>query len=578
MAPVIDLNKVIDTLVVSRLIKYQREGGHSLEAYGEKFGVKKIGSGIEDFSVFTDELLQRCISDTEINLRVYNYLKRWIYDPRFKSALRTEHELERLCSELHDNGFPFDKAGAEALACSLRDRLGPIDSAIRHAFPPRARAIREVTPVLTQKGTLSLKDFRFLGPEPDLSQFNGGPFTRIEFEDFNPLSPKQVVTRLNEAGWKPTEKTKGHLEFLKTLRKNSKPQYEKSVISKENLKDKDSLEKKLQNFAQYGWKISEENLNTLPDSAPEGARKLREKITLESRLSDIKEWLSLYNETTGAIHGDFFSIGAWTQRMAHSSPNTANIPVPQHKDNETEFEKLINEINLAMRGLFHAMLGNILVGVDADGIQMRIFAHYVNDERLIKALISGKKEDGSDIHSVHQRALGSDICRSRDAAKTFIYAWLLGAGIGKVSQILECSHSAAAQAVDNFLNFYPGLLELKRSRIPEDAARGYFTGLDGRLVACDNSHLMLAGYLQNGEKIIMARAANRWNKILKKEGIPFWFRNFVHDEHQTETIPEYKNFVASTMIESIVIQGEELNMNCPLAANAKFGLTWAETH
>src|SRR5690606_5104695 len=129
--------------------------------------------------------------------------------------------------------------------------------------------------------------------------------------------------------------------------------------------------------------------------------------------------------------------------------------------------------------------GNRLVGVDADGIQMRIFAHYTGDEKLINALLNGKKEDGTDIHSINREGLGH-VCRSRDVAKTFIYAWLLGAGSSKISEILECSFSEARGAIDSFLASYPGLRSLKKEQIPSDAARGYFQGLDGRYVAVEN--------------------------------------------------------------------------------------------
>src|SRR5690606_27859221 len=125
--------------------------------------------------------------------------------------------------------------------------------------------------------------------------------------------------------------------------------------------------------------------------------------------------------------------------------------------------------------LWRARPGHRLIGTDADGLQMRIFAHYVNDEELINALIRGSKEDKTDIHSVHERKLGQP-CKSRDAAKTFIYAWLLGAGLGKVSEILECSMAEARSAVESFIKSYPLLSWLKKEQIPADASRGYFVG------------------------------------------------------------------------------------------------------
>jgi DNA polymerase I-like protein with 3'-5' exonuclease and polymerase domains len=211
---------------------------------------------------------------------------------------------------------------------------------------------------------------------------------------------------------------------------------------------------------------------------------------------------------------------------------------------------------------------------------MRVFAHYVNDPKMIDAIVKGDKSDGTEIHSLHRRALGELICKSRDVAKTFIYAWLLGAAIPKISEILECSLPDAKKANNGFLELYPGLQELKDKRIPADAHRGYFTGLDGRLVVCPDEHRVLAGYLQNGEKIIMARACLEWHNRLIKEKVPFEFINFVHDEWQT-LVPdddETANYVARCQQEAIENQAQQLGLNLPLAANSNFGYSWAETH
>src|SRR6185503_4103261 len=105
--------------------------------------------------------------------------------------------------------------------------------------------------------------------------------------------------------------------------------------------------------------------------------------------------------------------------------------------------------------------------------------------------------------------------------------------VGKVAEILECPTPAAKRAIDSFLSFYPGLLELKRSRIPADAERGYFVGLDGRLVMCDDPHYVLAGYLQNGEVIIMKRAQRIWERTLQEQGIYYKLHTWPHDEWQT---------------------------------------------
>jgi DNA polymerase-1 len=558
-------NFILDTLVLSRLFNYGLRGGHSLEAWGIRIGSHKQHADMTDFSTFTPAMLERCRSDVEVNAAIFfTRFKRFCDDPAWHDSILLEHFVASITVEMHDNGFPFATAAAEELYAELATRVAEIDKLLLVGFPPRCRPIKDLTPRLTQKGTLNAQDFRWWkGSEAigiasnDLSVFTGGPFTVIEYEEFNAGSPSQIVERMNEFGWKPTEKTKGHIAALK---------------------DKSTPKARLEEYSRTGWRVCEENLKTLPDSAPEAAHRLAERLTLASRLSDLDEWLALVGED-GRIHGSFQPIGAWTHRLSHARPNLANIPVAKPSEKDSAFQKYINEINSRMRALFEAPPGWRLIGTDADGIQMRIFAHLVNDPRLIDAIVHGDKKKGTDIHSLHRSLLG-DVCKSRDTAKTFIYAWLLGAGFGKVAEILECAFNEAKTAVGRFIDAYPGLATLKKKKIPEDAANGFFVGLDGRKVMCDDAHLMLAGYLQNGEKVIMARALRTWYKRLRSEGIVFQLVNWVHDEWQTlvHDLRAVVDYTKSVQCESFVIVGEQLNMNLPLAGDSKDGYTWKETH
>jgi DNA polymerase-1 len=203
----------------------------------------------------------------------------------------------------------------------------------------------------------------------------------------------------------------------------------------------------------------------------------------------------------------------------------------------------------------------------------------MNDARFTESLLSGKKEDKTDPHSMNQKALGS-VCQTRDDAKTFIYAFLLGASIPKVAEILQCSNKEASQAVSNFLAALPGLKKLKDWTIPNDARRGYFIGLDGRKVKCTSEHHMLAGYLQNGEAVIMKHANILWRTRAKAEGIIFKQVNFVHDEWQTECYgtKEQAERLGEIQRQAIEDVGKELEVFCPLAGNTKVGKTWLQTH
>lgn len=574
----IDPKCVIDTLVVSRLLDTNIEGGHSLAAWGERLGFPK--GDFKDFSQFSQEMLDYCIQDTLVTLKLFEHFKAYIYSPLWKKSLRVEHDMVLVCNDLKTNGFHFDKAKGYELYEEITRDLSILDEELQKAFPPRSSLIREIHPKLTKSGTLSRTDFRWV-EDGDLTPYQvDAPFSRIEFVPFNPGSPSQVVERLNEAGWKPYEKTKGHIETEKLLQRTR------------DKKEKQALKEKLEVYKESGWKVSEANLDTLPDKAstPDGqyrlesARKLVQRLTLQNRYTTLREWLTAVEESPdhNRIHGTFNHIGAWTHRMSHSNPNMANIPtfggLPKTRE-PTFLELWKSRIDPIFRQFWSVPKGKLLVGVDAESIQLRILAHYMNDERFTQSLLSGKKEDKTDPHSMNQKALGS-VCQNRDDAKTFIYAWLLGAGFAKVAQILKCTIEEAEEANDNFLNFYPGLKHLKANVIPNDANFGYFQGFDGRFVKQDSEHLMLAGYLQNGEACIMKHACISFNQRLKKEKIPYKMINFVHDEFIVETEDDHElgEYIKQVISDSIKETGESFNLNCPMAGSGGIGYNWYEIH
>lgn len=553
--------RVVDTLVVSRLLDYSRNGGHSLEAWAPTVGVTK--SVQPPWEAFSEALVDHSLQNCRITLALYKTFLPYLNSPRWKGPIETEMEVQKYLRQTHENGFYLDIDKVTELRYNILEEVRQLDSDILEAFPPKPRLIREIHPRTTKFGTLNRSDFRFLGKEAALLDFNGGPFSLIEYEEFNPASPSQIVERLNEAGWKPTEKTKGHL-----------------------LAQREKNQEKLAKYAKTGWMVSETNLATLPDTAPPATKLLAMRIMLASRARTLTEWVENYNGHTHRVHGTVNGIGAWTHRCSHVKPNTGNIPVPQPiNDKSSEMRRRANAIDGLLRTYWRAAPECHLVGVDAEGIQLRVLAHYINDDRFTHAVVSGKKEDGTDPHSLNKVALG-DPCKSREDAKTFIYAWLLGAGIGKVAQILGCSHTQAKKADRDFVEYYPGLAVVKRDIIPRDAARGYFEGFDGRYVSIvgedqgAREHFALAGYLQNGETVVMKRAMQIWYPRLVAERVPFRLVNFVHDEWQTEVEAgrDVAEYVASVQKDAIRQAGEDLQLLCPMSGSADIGLTWKDTH
>ena len=541
-----NIDLCLDTYILSKLIDYPRSG-HSIEDYGLEFDLPKIT--FTDFSKWSEELELYCKRDVEIAERIVNKYHKYTSKHDHLRSIRTEHKLADICNSLHDNGFYFDGQRARKLLANVERELEVLDKDILTSFPPKYKLIRVVEPRLTKHGTLNRNDFRF-EKSGDLSCYNGGPFSLLERVPFNPSSHKQIIDILTESGWKPTDKTKTHV-----------------IATREGRVD-DQLRK-------YGWKVNEHNISSLPKTAPEPARALARRILYESRRRTLTEWLSLIQDDD-RIHGHFHGIGAWTHRMSHQHPNTANIP------NEYDTAGNIKLLGGDMRGLWRAPKGRLLVGVDAESIQLRIFAHYINDPEFTKSLVEGRKDDKTDPHSLNQRILGR-VCKSRAAAKRFIYALLLGAGMSKLSEVLECSNEETEQALNLLMARYTGFAALKQTIIPKDATNGWFKGLDGRRVKIpgesikDRRHLAMSGYLQSGEAIV---TKNTIIKVLPQLPRDVQLVNFVHDEYIFE-IPNDVSLgeeIIRIVDKAIIDTGEELQLKCPLKGDGKVGTTWLKIH
>lgn len=565
---------VLDTLICSKLIDYSRDG-HSIKNYGIEFGMEK-GDFSDFFTGWSPSMETYCIRDVDITHKIYLKYLKYLSNPDHKKSIDLEHSFQSIVNLLHKNGFSFNVLEATKLLDKVTKELSILDKAILKEFPPKTKLLKEVHPKVTKHGTLSKTDFRFV-PDGDLSDYNGGPFSRFDWVEFNPSSHKQIVSVLAASGWSPQDKTQTHIDTERDLQRLRYSKQETSGV--DIAVQRAMLEDKLKQLAITGWRVNENNLDTLPAEAPKSARTLARRILLESRRRTLTEWLALV-QPDGRVHGQFQGIGAWTHRMAHRNPNTANIPSEFKEDGSPKL------LGREMRSLWQAPSHRLLVGVDAEGIQLRIFAHYINDPEFIDALVRGNKDEKTDPHSLNQRVLGP-VCRTRQAAKRFIYALLLGAGIGKLAQILECSTGEATEALGRVLERYAGFAKLKEEVIPADAKRGWFTGLDGRRVRIPGDtpsgrrHLCMSGFLQNGEAIVIkSTALKATDKIIQARLEDIILANIVHDEFVFD-VPEDLEIaeqVKKIVCNSIEEVGIDLNLRCPLAGRGGIGKTWHSIH
>ena len=334
---------------------------------------------------------------------------------------------------------------------------------------------------------------------------------------FNPGSRQQIGERLKELGWKPKE-------FTET----GQPKIDETVLA--NVK--------------------------IPE-----AQIIAEYLMLNKRISQIESWLEAVGKD-GRVHGKVITNGAVTGRMTHSSPNMAQIP------------NAGSIYGPECRECWTVEDGNVLVGCDASGLELRMLAHYMKDEGYVRTVCEGSSKDGTDVHTVNQRAAG---LASRDNAKTFIYAFLYGAGDAKIGSIVGGSARDGSKLKAKFLAQTPSLAKLLE-RVGKQAAKGWVPGLDGRRIWVRSEHAALNSLLQGAGAIVMKKALVIFDDKRKANKWPVKYVANVHDEAQLECPKDIAEEVGKAFRQSIIEAGEFYKLRCPLDGEYKIGRNWRETH
>lgn len=360
-----------------------------------------------------------------------------------------------------------------------------------------------------------VKGSEFTPKRPNKTQgyVAGATFTRLK--ELNPSSRDHIAWVLKtHHGWKPTQ-----------LTATGKP-----IIDEPILKD-------------IGTEASDMFLRIL---------------TLTKMLGMLSEgdnaWLKLV--THNRIH-HHCSVATNTFRCAHRKPNLAQVP------SDAEF-----------RRLFKASPGQIMVGADLSGIELRMLAHYLaryDEGRYADVLLHG------DIHQENADKIGI----SRKQVKTVTYAFLYGAGDAKLGrsydpQLSEKDAKKKGKEIRQaYMDAVPGL-ETLVTAVKSKAESGYINLCDGRRCAVDGSHKAL-NYLLQGSAGILAK---RWLLINHNNTRELCCSQlaFVHDEIQFECDPKHVEPLRTSLVQSAEAAGEYYDLRIPIAAEAQVGGNWSEVH
>ena len=346
--------------------------------------------------------------------------------------------------------------------------------------------------------------------------------TKTKYIPFNIASRKQIAERLMELNWKPKQ-------FGKEIELKD-GSVKKNVVVSEEILDKINM-KEAKMFSRY--------------------------FLLQKRTGLLKSWIQACDEDE-RVRGRVLTLKTVTGRMAHHSPNMAQVPAIY-----SPYGKECRELWTVSNPDTH-----VLVGTDASSLELRCLAHYLDVDKYTDEVVNG------DIHTANQKAVGLP---TRDQAKTFIYAFLYGAGAAKIGKLVGTGTTEGQLLIDRFLTNMPTLARL-RTWVQEASKKGTIKALDGRRLQIRYSHASLNTLIQGAGAIICKQWLVQMDQHIRKSGIDAKLVASVHDEYQFEVAKTDTNKFGKITKEAMLETATILDMKCPLDCEYKAGLTWADTH
>lgn len=532
---------------------WKKVGPHSLMNLGYIVGEHKDSFGEDKaFDAYCPEMLTYCAQDVKVNVKIYHWLERNMkkWSP---ISLDCEMVVAKHIADQMNHGWPYDiEAGdklhngiiaeMDKLERSVHATFGPVfkpkatEIPESQKFNPSAKSQPKITKpkfltgktIVSSVGLKNIFGVDYLDYFDNIAKPDGTPtgqFTALELQEFNLGSRQQIAERLTKVGYK----------FKKFTPKTSNGGGGNPIVDDDVLKDAAS--------------------SGIPEAMLLGRYFLEQK-----REAMVRNWQDKYDWDTGCIHGYVNSVGAVTSRMTHNNPNVAQTPAAKSVDidgaidpntgffvgkdkaktaiismdgqgykegdvvalkggkivkklySDTSLKGTVEELTAAghalvwgvegdwgtdCRNLFKVKDGYTLVGADASGLELRCLAHYMGDPEYTDLILHG------DIHTHNMNLAGLP---ERGQAKTFIYAFLYGAGDAKIGSIVGGGSKEGKALKARFLSGLPKLktlLDKIKYRVEnQHGSTKYLKGLDGRVVRVRSPHAALNTLLQSCGAII----------------------------------------------------------------------------
>ncbi len=274
----------------------------------------------------------------------------------------------------------------------------------------------------------------------------------------------------------------------------------------------------------------------------------------------------------GKIHTHFNQIVTTTGRLSSSDPNLQNIPI------RTDFSNRIRA------GFIPENENNVILSADYSQVELRLLAHYSQDENLISAFCNDIDVHSLTASKIYNVSINDVTKEQRRKAKTVNFGIIYGQTRYGLAQTLGIEFWEAQELINKYFEQYPKISQYMNETIECAVSNGWVETLYGRKrylgaeLASRNANIRefatraaINAPLQGTSADMIKMAMVELHQKLKKYKSKMILQ--IHDELVLE-VPQNE----LEEVRELTVKTMELNqpLRVPLKVETGYGKTWME--
>lgn len=323
-----------------------------------------------------------------------------------------------------------------------------------------------------------------------------------------------------------------------------------------------------------GYSTSMEVLSGLASHHPLPKEVLNYRSITKLKNTYVDALPRVVHSKSGRIHTSYNQTVTVTGRLSSSEPNLQNIPVRTEEGRE-------------IRRAFVADPGNILVSADYSQIELRVLAHYSNDEALIDAFRKGEDihlQTAAETFGVQPDAVTAEMRRQ---AKAINFGIIYGMSAFRLAKDLQIPQKTAKQIIERYFERYQGVRSYVEEMVRVGREQGFVTTLFNRkrflpdLSSRNRNARQFAERtaintpIQGSAADIIKLAMIRIDSELERTSLPARMIMQVHDE----LVFEVEASVTQEVVGLVKHEMESVaSLAVPLVVEVATGSNWDEAH